>query len=141
MIKTVTEWCPLCDQEVELKEEFTAQECPNCKDIILPCNQCVKMDCLNCPLEGIREEMNKIHTVFIGYDIPEALEVKCEILMPVFNHLYKRIEIEGDKAHIVPSPEDVARISEMVTVLNEYYDFNLTVDWEIWTKEDLKLIL
>ena len=47
----VTEWCPHCEDEVELEEKFERQECPNCKEKILPCAQCVIYECSRCPLE------------------------------------------------------------------------------------------
>lgn len=48
---TVSELCPECEHEVELREEFVAQTCPNCSARILPCAQCIDMKCATCPLE------------------------------------------------------------------------------------------
>lgn len=50
-VETVTEWCSHCEHEVELENNFKAQTCPNkeCGEIILPCAQCVTMDCEKCP--------------------------------------------------------------------------------------------
>ncbi|MBL5769026.1 hypothetical protein [Heyndrickxia sporothermodurans] len=50
-IDTVTEWCSSCELEVELPQQFKKQTCPNCKEVILPCAQCVDMNCKNCPLK------------------------------------------------------------------------------------------
>ena len=44
------EWCPECDCEVLLENKFCVQICPNCGKKILPCAQCEKMNCSNCPL-------------------------------------------------------------------------------------------
>lgn len=45
------EWCPHCDCEVLLSNEFKLQICPNCGKEILPCAQCETIDCKNCPLD------------------------------------------------------------------------------------------
>lgn len=34
------EWCPECEYEVELKNEFKLQKCPKCKKPIVPCSIC-----------------------------------------------------------------------------------------------------
>lgn len=48
--KGCVEWCPNCECEVLLTNEFKVQICPNCKKEIFPCNQCETIDCGNCPL-------------------------------------------------------------------------------------------
>lgn len=53
--KTVTEWCPHCDKEVGLKVSFVIQDCPSCKQSILPCAQCVHQNCTQCPFDEIIE--------------------------------------------------------------------------------------
>jgi DNA-directed RNA polymerase subunit RPC12/RpoP len=50
--QTVSEWCPHCENEVELEQRFESQSCPNCRIKILPCAQCLTQDCGNCPLTG-----------------------------------------------------------------------------------------
>ena len=45
------EWCPQCDCEVLLSNDFKVQICPNCGKEILPCAQCESMNCKNCPLK------------------------------------------------------------------------------------------
>lgn len=59
----ITEWCPHCEDEVKLKNEFTRQICPKCGHSILPCSICEHTNdkgchtkCDECPLaklEGI----------------------------------------------------------------------------------------
>jgi hypothetical protein len=34
------EWCPECEYEVKLKNEFKLQKCPKCRKLILPCSIC-----------------------------------------------------------------------------------------------------
>ncbi|USK77818.1 hypothetical protein [Peribacillus frigoritolerans] len=53
---TVEEWCPHCEDEVDLPKAFTPHTCPNCKEVILPCNQCEDRFCLSCPLESLKEK-------------------------------------------------------------------------------------
>lgn len=58
--EVITEWCPLCNTEVELLNNFKPQICPNCKQRILPCSMCnqeamdkAKVGCNSCPLEPL----------------------------------------------------------------------------------------
>lgn len=55
----VDEFCPHCETEVELKPVFSVQVCPNCGELILPCNLCDHdtCDCAHCPLEDIRRDI------------------------------------------------------------------------------------
>lgn len=58
------EGCPHCDATVELEYIFYAQPCPNCGEMILPCNNCPYMDndtylpemCGECPLSSQIED-------------------------------------------------------------------------------------
>jgi predicted RNA-binding Zn-ribbon protein involved in translation (DUF1610 family) len=53
----VAEWCPNCEQEVELEEVLTPQLCPNCSVVILPCALCGDYDnCNNCKLENMKKK-------------------------------------------------------------------------------------
>ena len=52
-MKTIFEYCPHCEDEVEIKRVFKAQKCPNCGKVILPCSMCDhdKVKCSECPLK------------------------------------------------------------------------------------------
>ena len=53
-METIIEWCPECDKEVSLKNEFVIQQCPNCGKKILPCSICDidnPFKCSKCPFE------------------------------------------------------------------------------------------
>ncbi len=43
----ITELCPNCGVEVDIKEGCIKQNCPNCGKRILPCSLC-NMDEVNC---------------------------------------------------------------------------------------------
>lgn len=46
------EWCPHCDECVDLEEDFKVQKCPNCGKWIVPCSICPLENCSkHCPLE------------------------------------------------------------------------------------------
>lgn len=51
--KEITEYCPHCENEVELQCIFANQVCPNCGELITPCGLCDHnvCDCENCPLQ------------------------------------------------------------------------------------------
>lgn len=59
----VYEYCPHCDCEVALKNEFKVQICPECGKAIVPCNLCpllAENKCNGkCPLEVLANQMNK----------------------------------------------------------------------------------
>jgi predicted RNA-binding Zn-ribbon protein involved in translation (DUF1610 family) len=63
--KGLEEGCPHCDATVELEYMFYAQPCPNCGEMILPCNDCPYMDndtylpemCGECPIASQKEDI------------------------------------------------------------------------------------
>lgn len=59
----VIEYCPHCDTEVTLTDEFKVQICPECGKYIVPCNLCpllVENKCRgNCPLDALARKMNE----------------------------------------------------------------------------------
>lgn len=75
---TFPEWCPSCEEEVELENIFDIQECPNCGELILPCNKCsIVPDCANCPLEKsliIKKLILELE------DSAEFIENLCELI-------------------------------------------------------------
>lgn len=53
------EWCPHCDEEVELDAELKVQKCPNCGKWIVACSMCPLKDCSEkCPLERMERILN-----------------------------------------------------------------------------------
>jgi thiol-disulfide isomerase/thioredoxin len=123
-MNTVTEWCPHCDNEVELEMEFKTQFCSNCKNKILPCAQCENHKCSSCPLEH-----KEAQAIFIGYDIPLALDVKWKHIMPILSELYEMVEYEGDSVHLVGNDDSALEFTkELLTIFNSHFDINLTAD-------------
>ena len=57
----IDEMCPHCTSEVQLKPVFSVQVCPECGELILPCNLCDHdtCNCAHCPLEQIRNDIEK----------------------------------------------------------------------------------
>jgi predicted RNA-binding Zn-ribbon protein involved in translation (DUF1610 family) len=48
----IAEYCPHCEDEVMLENEFKVQVCPNCGKYIVPCSICPLESCINnCPLD------------------------------------------------------------------------------------------
>lgn len=56
---TLVEYCPHCEQEVDLHFSFAIQRCPNCGKLIAPCNLCNHnlCDCANCPLAKLTAKL------------------------------------------------------------------------------------
>lgn len=58
-----SEYCPYCEQDVEIENELKVQICPNCGRAIVPCNictLCANGNCSNnCPLEKLSQILNE----------------------------------------------------------------------------------
>lgn len=56
----VYEYCPYCENEVKLDNEFKVQICPDCGHAIVPCSICPLDDCCcsNCPLDVLCRQKN-----------------------------------------------------------------------------------
>ncbi|MBD8591640.1 MULTISPECIES: hypothetical protein [Peribacillus] len=76
----------------------------------------------------IIQEQKAITGVFIGYDIPEALEVKWDSIMPALGKMYKTISYEGDKIHLINGEADLKFISDLLMAYNTLLKINLTLD-------------
>ena len=57
---TVEEYCPYCENEVYLKNEFKVQTCPDCGHAIVPCSICPLDECRSvCPLDALCRQKNE----------------------------------------------------------------------------------
>ncbi|MBO7235162.1 MAG: zinc-ribbon domain-containing protein [Alistipes sp.] len=60
-MRNIYEYCPHCENEVELSNRFEVQICPKCGRPILPCSLCAT--CLgwnaDCPLRDDEIKMNR----------------------------------------------------------------------------------
>ena len=57
--ETTEEWCPHCDECVDLEHELKVQKCPHCGKWIVPCSVCPLQDCsTKCPLERMAIILN-----------------------------------------------------------------------------------
>ena len=61
--ETIFEYCPYCNDEVELSSELKVQVCPNCGMAIVPCSICplahMGKCSSNCPLEEHSKILNR----------------------------------------------------------------------------------
>lgn len=69
-----------------------------------------------------------MNAVFIGYDIPLALETKWNHIMPALNLMYKVIEYEGDIVHIINTESEIFFIQGLLESYNTLLQINLTLD-------------
>lgn len=76
------------------------------------------------------------YLAFIGYDIPEALEVKIEVIMPLLDKHFKRIEDSNDQVHVINGESHISFINDILEAYNKLYDFNLTLDLEDYDEEE-----
>lgn len=70
------------------------------------------------------------HTVFVGYDIPLALDIKHDMVIPLLDKVFKRIELDGDIVHVIEGESSIKFIENMINSFNAYYDVGLTLDIE-----------
>lgn len=78
----VYEYCPYCEDEVKLDNEFKVQICPNCGHAIVPCNICPLDDCCsNCPLDVLCRQKN---------DEIEEQEGIVEVTLSSFIELFEK---------------------------------------------------
>ncbi|MGG3641439.1 hypothetical protein [Bacillus gobiensis] len=68
------------------------------------------------------------HTVFVGYDIPLALDIKHEMVIPLLDKEFKRIELDGDIVHVLEGESSINFIEDMINAFNRFYDIGLTLD-------------
>jgi hypothetical protein len=66
--------------------------------------------------------------VFIGYDIPEALDTKWTHVIPILDKLYKVIDYEGDTVHVINGESDINFIKDLLVAYNILLQINLTLD-------------
>ena len=95
-MNTTIEYCPHCDSEVELKNEFVVQQCPRCKRSIKPCSVCVEhlgfpTDCKNCPLVK--------HTLKDNQYLPDGLGKPAKTYYYIVNHLGQKIDYKTLKPY------------------------------------------
>lgn len=76
----VYEYCPYCENEVKLDNEFKVQICPDCGHAIVPCSICpLDSCCSNCPLDALcRQENNKINE-------ESGIEVTLSLFIELFD--------------------------------------------------------
>lgn len=76
------------------------------------------------------EHEEPLNTLFVGYDIPAALDYKHDILLDQLDKMgFQRADLKGDVVHIIPESR-VAEVVGMLEDANEEHDFNLTDDFE-----------
>lgn len=69
-----------------------------------------------------------MEAVFIGYDIPLALDIKWNEVMPILDNSFKVIQYEGDTVHIINGKSDIDFIQTVLSAYNLHKDINLTLD-------------
>lgn len=75
------EGCPHCDATVQIEYMFYAQPCPECGEMMLPCNDCPYMDsdtylpemCADCPIASQKEDIGIKRFMLLNRD--QRLEV------------------------------------------------------------------
>ncbi|MDQ0271152.1 hypothetical protein [Cytobacillus purgationiresistens] len=77
----------------------------------------------------IEKEEKTMQAIFIGYDIPLALDIKWDEIMPILSKAFKAIQYEGDTVHIINNNEsDITFVQTLLLAYNTHRDINLTLD-------------
>lgn len=69
-----------------------------------------------------------MQAIFIGYDIPLAVETKWNNIMPALDKIYKVIQYEGDSVHIINGESDINFVEDLLVAYNTFLDINLTLE-------------
>ncbi|MED4456148.1 hypothetical protein [Metabacillus fastidiosus] len=75
----------------------------------------------------MNENKSKL-AVFIGYDIPSALDAKWNIIIPKLNQRFEMVDYEGDNVHVVNNEEEITMIENLVEGYNRLLEINLTLE-------------
>jgi hypothetical protein len=68
-------------------------------------------------------------TLFVGYDVPLALDLKYDILFPILDAMFQRIEMDGDIFHVIDDEKKLEGVQRLVEHLNEIHGINITLDY------------
>lgn len=130
----VYEYCPHCEEEVELNNEFKVQICPNCGHAIVPCNICPLDDCCsNCPLDALcRQKNNEI-------DEEAGIEVTLESFTELFDKQTRQHQDDGYTILIAETEDKEAqKLLFRYDYVHEIYILtNLTFNGQAYTWNEL----
>ena len=86
----VYEYCPYCENEVKLNNEFKVQICPDCGHAIVPCCLCPFDDCKsNCPLDALCRQKND------EIDEEAGIEVTLSSFIELFDKQIPSYQADG----------------------------------------------
>lgn len=109
----VYEYCPHCENEVKLDNEFKVQICPDCGHAIIPCNICpLDSCCSNCPLDVLCRQKNE------EIDEEAGTEVTLSLFLELFDKQISSHQSDGYTISI-PETEDIKAQKLLFR-----YDFN-----------------
>ena len=130
----VYEYCPYCEDEVKLDNEFKVQICPNCGHAIVPCSICPLDSCsANCPLDVLCRQKNN--------EIDEEAEI--EVTLSSFIELFdKQIPShQADGYTILTTETEDKRGQELLFRYDSIYGIyiltNLTYNGQAYTWDEL----
>ena len=130
----VYEYCPYCEDEVKLDNEFKVQICPNCGHAIVPCNICPLDDCCsNCPLDALCRQKND------EIDKEAGIEVTLSSFIELFD---KQIPLyQADGYTISTKGTENTGIQKLLFRYDFHYEIyiltNLTYNGQAYTWDEL----
>lgn len=130
----VYEYCPYCNEEVELNNEFKVQICPNCGHAIVPCSICpLDSCCSNCPLEALCRQKNNE----IGEEA--GIEVTLESFTELFDKQTRQHQDDGYTILIAETEDKEAqKLLFRYDYVHEIYILtNLTFNGQAYTWDEL----
>jgi hypothetical protein len=95
------EWCPDCESESKIRNEFVLQKCEHCGRVILPCSLCKTTKCYDCPFDEKKiieklnnepniEEYNEMYCCDDRENIPQDILIAFDYIAENGIELYKR---------------------------------------------------
>lgn len=82
-----------------------------------------------------------MNTVFIGYDTPDALDVKLNSILQILDREFTRIEYQGDTVHLIGGDTDINFCDDIVAAFNALHAINLNADIGTYDDSQMKRIL
>lgn len=90
--KVTYEWCPDCENESKIRNEFVLQKCEHCGRVILPCSLCETPKCYDCPFDKKKiieklnnepniEEYNEMYCCDDRENIPQDILIALDYIV------------------------------------------------------------
>jgi hypothetical protein len=113
----INEYCPHCENDVELELKFQPQICSSCKNIILPCSLCDTnaVECSKCPLSALLEAKEEVERENQKYKECSSFNVALDQVLYKDGTIGWEVSIEQTNG-----TNDISKFEKYEDALEEY---------------------